>query len=341
MGKRSKQHITYSNEATQSNTNESSDIVIVVPGECIQSHIDSTNDMTSANIQRNKLGNGLRYDSRTNRVYATYAGRLMHKQSISTNDDDNDGTKVKVEVNTYYVEPHRTKSIQQPRRYYPTMNDRIVGIVIDRIGTTDEGGGDLYRIDINAAHYGVLSNLEFAGATKRNKPILQTGQIVYCRVLNDTSSTATNNADEPILLSCLNGPYDAGIPSKDWTTKENCYGELRNGGTVCRISMPLARSLLSSATNTTTTATSTAMMSYEPHNIILEELARHSQKIPFEVAIGMNGYIWINSTKLEYIILIQNAIQNSNVLTAEQIRAMVKNLIYIVDKQLQQRNDRS
>jgi exosome complex RNA-binding protein Rrp4 len=55
----------------------------------------------------------------------------------------------------------------------------------------------------------------------------------------------------------------------------------------------------------------------------------------------MNGYIWINSTKLEYIILIQNAIQNSNVLTTEQIRAMVKNLIYIVDKQLQQRNDLS
>ena len=324
--------------------------MIVVPGDCIQSHIDNNNHSNTNNNstttiqhqqQRNKWGNGLRYDPHTNQVYATYAGRLMYKQSVATTSCsssgcDIDGTTVK--VNTYYVEPHRTKSIQQPRRYHPvTINDRIVGIVMDRIGSTDEGGGDLYRIDINAAHYGILSNFEFAGATKRNKPILQSGQIVYCRVLNDTSSIMAQTTHEPILLSCMNGPYDIGIPSKDWTTRENCYGELRNGGTVCRISMPLARSLLLSSSSATTRASTID----EPHNIILEELAKHSTKIPFEVAIGVNGYLWINSTKLEYIILIQNAIQNSNVLTSEQIRAMVKNLIFIVDKQLQLRNDRS
>ena len=343
MGKRSKKQATDSNDTASDvltrgddGDDEDCEMLIVLPGDIVTSHLDNiqgqnnksdSDQRAKTTVIRNKLGNGLRYDSNTNQVYATYSGRFVHKYS-----KDNDGAR----VSTYYVEPHRTRSMQQ-RRYLPTMNDRLVGIVVDRIGATEEGGGDLYRIDINAAHYGILSNLQFAGATKRNKPIFQPGQIVYCRVLNDTTDT-TINIDVPILLSCMNGPYDVGVPSKDWTTKENCYGELRNGGTICRISMQLARSLLSS---TNATKETKGAIAHEPTNVILEELAKHSTKIPFEVAIGMNGYIWINSTKLEYIILIQNAIQNSNVLTTEQIRAMVKNLIYIVDKQLQQRNDLS
>jgi exosome complex component RRP40 len=340
MGKRSKRNSTSSSNddhdiPTTSNDTDSA-VVIVLPGDSVASHLDiyrrsksdddSMRTTTTKTVIRNKLGNGLRFNSHTKQVYATCSGRLVHKYS-----KDNDGAR----VHTYYVEPHKTTNLQQ-RRYQPAMNDRVVGIVVDRIGATDEGGGDLYRIDINAAHHGILSNLQFAGATKRNKPIFQPGQIVYCRVLNDAANSTTST-DEPILLSCMNGPCDVGIPSKDWTTKENCYGELRNGGTICRISLQLARNLLSSATVSNDSKTEAA--TDEQSNVILEELAKHNKKIPFEVAIGMNGYVWINSTKLEYIILIQNAIQNSNVLTNEQIRAMVKNLVYVVDKQLQQRND--
>jgi exosome complex component RRP40 len=310
------------------------DVHVVLPGDAINSYITSsssstnnsndstlTNDVvfvehsssdtTSTTIATPsneatvvKLGTGLKYSPISKHVHATCAGRLLTKRM-----KDSHGNTVV----TYNVEPHRNHI----RRYQPNVDDRIVGIVVDRCGT-DDNGGDIYRIDMNASHYGVLSNLQFSGATKRNKPILLPGQVVYARILQINNE---NHLYDPIL-SCINGQYDAGIPSKDWTTKEGCYGELR-GGTVCRISMQQARNILDPIAK---------------NNIVLNELAKHKQ-LAFEIAIGMNGYIWINSTISEYIILILNAIQNSNVLTAEQNRAMVKNIVYIVDKQLQQRSD--
>jgi exosome complex component RRP40 len=296
-----------------------SEIFIVLPGDTITSYITPTHHTPEHSLSAvttstaipscsavSKLGTGLRYDSIKKQVYATCAGRLITKRTK----DDMGNT-----ISIYYVEPCRSTI----RRYQPNVDDRIIGIVVDRSGT-DDNGGDLYRIDINASHYGILSNLQFSGATKRNKPILLPGQIIYSRILTIANQ---NHLFDPIL-SCINGPYDTGIPSKDWTTKEGCYGELR-GGTLCRISMNLARNILDPTSQ---------------HNIILNELAKN-KNLTFEVSIGLNGYLWINSTISEYIILIQNAIQNSNVLTAEQNRAMVKNLIYIVDKQLQQRNDSS
>jgi exosome complex component RRP40 len=354
MGKRSTRERSYDddgdNDEDDNHTKIDVDVpvVLVVPGDCISvmPHVLRPAEQLKAAeqvlqiqvlpIDHHRLGRGLRYDPHTKQVYATCSGRLVQRHSkdldSSIGTGTGTGTGTGSRTVTYHVESHRTNSAQQ-RKYRPTVNDRVIGIVMDRIGTTDEGGGDLYRIHINAAQYGLLNNLQFNGATKRNKPMLQSGQILYCRVMNDTSSHATAIADEPILLSCTNGPYDVGIPNKDWSTKESCYGELRNGGTLCRISMQLARDLLST--------TSTKHSKPQEHNIILDELAKQRAKIPFEVAIGVNGYLWINSDKAEYIVLIQNAIQNSNVLTAEQTRAMVKNLIYVVEKQLQQRNDAS
>jgi exosome complex component RRP40 len=100
-------------------------------------------------------------------------------------------------------------------------------------------------------------------------------------------------------------------------TNEGCYGELR-GGTVCRITSGLARELL------------------QPQNVVLSELSR---RVAFEVAIGVNGYLWIHSSRPQYTIVIQNAILNSSVLTDEQVRAMVQSLVYTVEKQLQKQKD--
>jgi exosome complex component RRP40 len=56
----------------------------------------------------------------------------------------------------------------------------------------------------------------------------------------------------------------------------------------------------------------------------------------FEVAVGVNGFLWIHSQLPEHTIAIQNSIQNSEVMTEAQVRAMVKSLISTVEKQLQQ-----
>jgi exosome complex component RRP40 len=263
-----------------------SDLIVVLPGDNVTKHIDFPAKKEESSP---KLGTGLRFDATTSQVYSTCSGRLERHRNKQV----------------YFVEPNKI------RRYRPALEDRVVGIVLGRAGP-DGVGGDLYRLEIGAAHTALLSNMQFEGASKRNKPAFSPGQVIYARVaaLHDQLLDPT--------LSCINGPHDTGVPRKDWMTNEGCYGELR-GGTCCTISTNLARELL------------------HPANIVLNELA--ASKLAFEVAIGVNGYLWIHSSVPEHTILIQNAIQNSDVLTAEQVRAMVKSLVYMVEKKLQQKRD--
>jgi exosome complex component RRP40 len=138
--------------------------------------------------------------------------------------------------------------------------------------------------------------LEFEGATKRNRPVLKPGALVYVRI--------TSTVLDPIL-SCKLGPKDVGAPRKDWMTQEGLYGELK-GGALQKIPLGLARELL---------------------------------QLPFEVCIGCNGFLWIHSPQPAFMILVANAILNSQVLTPEQTRAMVQLLIKSVQLQISNDND--
>lgn len=269
---------------------------VVLPGDNVTEHVlpkhsseSSDTELTPNAASLPKLGTGLRYDESTRQVFATAAGRLHNFHRV------------------YYV-------LQDLRRYRPALEDRVVGIVEDRVGS-DGAGGDIYRVNLGAAHPALLSSLSFEGASKRNKPHLQPGQLLYARV----AALHTSGALDP-ELSCVLGPHDQGVPRRDWMTNEGCYGELK-GGKTCRVSTGLARELL------------------QPDNVVLAELSK--AKLSFEVAVGVNGFLWIHSHSPEYTILIQNAIQNSAVLTEEQVRGMVRSLVYTVNKQLQQERDAS
>jgi exosome complex component RRP40 len=292
--------------ATMAKKISQSPLLVVLPGDNVTKHVLSPLPLGDTKLQQQppKLGPGLRYDDSKNQVFATLAGRLVTAQS---------GTST-----VHFVR-------QNTRRYRPVLQDRCLGIVQERIrgGQDVATGGDLFYVNIGAAHPAILSNLAFEGATKRNRPTLQPGQVFYARVVSlmtqslQLPSEDDNNL-EPLSLSCKLGPQDVGLPRKDWMTAEGVYGELR-GGTICRISTGLARELL------------------HPDNLVLSELA--AAKLAFEVAVGVNGFLWIHSGLPEHTILIQNAILNSQVLSEEQVRGMVKSLVFTVEKQLQQDRD--
>lgn len=266
-----------------------SPLIIVLPGDDVTQHIHNdaagSSKASSSKAKTPKLGTGLRQVGE-DRVVATCAGRLQRRPN-------ND---------TYFIR-------QNIQRYRPQLEDRVVGIVEDRVAS-DGSGGDIYRINIGGPHPALLSSLNFEGATKRNKPHLQTGMLLYCRI----------NALPPSMdptLSCQLGPHDGGIPRKDWMTNEGTYGELK-GGTATKIPLGLARELL------------------DPTNLVLHELSR---TLAFEVCIGVNGWLWIHSTRPEYTVLIQNAVQNSQILTEAQVRTMVKSLIQTVNRQIEDAED--
>lgn len=262
---------------------------IVLPGDDvtdqIHRHQGSSSSKGNNGNRGPKLGAGLRTDG-TTRVVSTCAGRLVRHPNN----------------NTYFVK-------QNIRKYRPLQEDRVVGVVEDRVG--GDGGGDVYRVNIGGPHPALLSNLSFEGATKRNRPNLAPGMLLYARV---QSTPPAMDA----VLSCTLGPHDAGVARKDWMTNEGTYGVL-TGGTCRRIPLGLARELL------------------YPHNLVLRELGE--RKIPFEICVGVNGMLWVHSSRPKWTILIQNAIVNSQVLTESQVVGMVKSLVDTVQKSIQDGDD--
>lgn len=103
------------------------------------------------------------------------------------------------------------------------------------------------------------------------------------------------NKDMEAELECMN-------PT---TGKADGFGELK-GGFVIKISLGLARRLL------------------DPKNLVLRLLGQH---IPFEMAVGTNGKVWVNSASAQHTILICNAIRNSEYLNSAECGAMVKSLV--------------
>lgn len=156
------------------------------------------------------------------------------------------------------------------------------------LGTVTARLADYYRIDIGTAHQAILPVLAFEGATKRNKPNLAHRALVYCRV-------AMANKDMEAELECIN-------PT---TGRADGFGELK-GGYVFKCSLGLCRRLL------------------DPKTPILALLGEH---FPFEIAVGMNGRVWVNSESVKNTIMLANAIQTSEYLSTEECKAMVEGLV--------------
>ena len=61
-------------------------------------------------------------------------------------------------------------------KYFPVAGEHVIGVVVSR-------AGECYRVDIGAQHSATLNMLAFEGATKKNRPDLQTGDLLLARVL--------------------------------------------------------------------------------------------------------------------------------------------------------------
>ena len=88
------------------------------------------------------------------------------------------------------------------KRYFPVVGDQVVGIVEDK-------GGEYYSINIFGGSNCIMNRLAFDGATKRNKPELKRGDVIYARII-------AANPDSEAELSCM----VASGPKKEWSTGE-------------------------------------------------------------------------------------------------------------------------
>ena len=117
--------------------------------------------------------------------------------------------------------------------------------------------GEAYKVQLlEFSSPTILSMMAFPNATKKNRPNLKIGQAVYARV-----SQAIPEIDTEI--ECID-PVSG---------KEGGFGLLDESGYIFNINLNFARELL-----------------FNPNSIVLQKLA---SKVKFEIAIGINGKIWL------------------------------------------------
>ncbi|WAQ89946.1 hypothetical protein PtA15_11A638 [Puccinia triticina] len=150
------------------------------------------------------------------------------------------------------------------KRYVAALGDPVIGIVIAKHA---EG----YRVDIGTSQPASLDGLAFEGATKRTKPNLKIGAVVYARV-----SLALNHTETEI--ECTN-------PTNQ---KADGFGEMTGGMLLRHLDLTHCKQLLS------------------PPYKLLSKIGA-SQK--FEISIGMNGRIWCKSNSISSTVKILQQIQ--------------------------------
>lgn len=233
--------------------------LVVFPGKEVTTEVTSF----SKNIS---LGEGLFQQG--DRVLCSTTGVLRYREPVS-----------------YWIDIDK-------KYYIPKNGDQVVGIIEDR-------GGDYYRVNIFSGSIALLSRLGFEGASKRNKPELKVGDLVYCKV-------HFTHKDLDTELTCISS---SGV-KKGWSSGETIYGDLEEGITA-RVSPKTAKLLLN------------------PDCVVLNLLGRH---IAYEVAVGMNGLIWIQSGSVKESVIVRNAILNSVELDEIQTEAMVDVLLETLHK---------
>ncbi|CAL5398145.1 unnamed protein product [Camellia sinensis] len=201
-----------------------------------------------------------------------------------------------------FVKPNKYWVESSQKRYVPCVGDNVLGIVVD-------SKADNFLVDIKGPALAFLPVLSFEGGTRRNIPKFE----IVCLVLRPTLRMGKLKKSKSRVGTLIyvrvvkaNTGMNPELSCTDATGKVAEYGPLKDGFTF-ESSTGLARMLLSS-----------------PTCPVLEGLGK---KLSFEIAVGLNGRVWVNAEAPSTVILISNAIMNSESLSGVQQQIMVEKLL--------------
>lgn len=146
----------------------------------------------------------------------------------------------------------------------PTANDLVIGVIAARLA-------DAYRVELGSSSQATLPFTGFEGVTKKNRPNLAIGDLVYARI------SIANKDLEPELV-CL-----------DTENRPEGFGELKDG-MLFHCPSSLSRRL------------------QRADNRVLETLGKH---FAFESIVGANGRFVLNASKPTDVIKLANIILDS------------------------------
>lgn len=176
-------------------------------------------------------------------------------------------------------------------QYFPRVGELV-------IGTVQKSAADVYYVSLSDYTAPVLlPQLSFESATKKTRPILAAGALVYARV-----SMANKHMDAEV--ECFNSS----------TGKADGMGPL-TGGMLFNISPGMSRRLMMPKTV------------QQGKIVVLEELA--ALGLHFETATGRNGRFWVDSESTKTVIAVGRAIQDTDekLLDAEDQKKLVRRIM--------------
>lgn len=179
--------------------------------------------------------------------------------------------------------------------FHPQYVPRVGELVL---GTVHHSAAEVYFVTLaDQTTPALLPQLSFESATKKTRPMLSSGALVYARV-----SMANKHMDAEI--ECVNSS----------TGKADGLGPL-TGGMLFSVSLGMARRLM------------TPKSAADGKVVVLDELA--AAGLQYETATGRNGKIWINSDNMKTVIVVGRAVQETDEkrLGVEEQKKLVRKLI--------------
>uniref|UniRef100_A0A1B6CL21 Exosome complex component RRP40 n=1 Tax=Clastoptera arizonana TaxID=38151 RepID=A0A1B6CL21_9HEMI len=156
------------------------------------------------------------------------------------------------------------------------------------IGIITGKAGDYFKVDIGCSEQASLYFLDFEGATKKNRQHLNVGDAIYALCIIADKDLETQ-------VSCM-----------DANGKQGKMGLLKSDGFLFRCNLNLIRKI----TN--------------PKCCILNLLGK---EINHEIAIGMNGRVWVRSNSIRSTVAIGNSILEAEHLTNDEIKVKCKEIL--------------
>ncbi|CCJ28423.1 unnamed protein product, partial [Pneumocystis jirovecii] len=174
------------------------------------------------------------------------------------------------------------------RKYTPVIGDSVIGQVMVKHA---EG----YKVDLCGTRLGQLGALAFENVTRKSRPNLQVGALIYARVIY---------ADKEIEpeIECTDGTDE----------KSSIFGELKGGFLIHGLSRSLCQKYIIQH----------IIINLIKYRILDKNhplLSTLGASIPFEVAVGSNGRIWIHSKHVGITIALVQAIKKSESLNDNDI----------------------
>ena len=162
-------------------------------------------------------------------------------------------------------------------RYDPNEGDGVVGVVVDRFAEDCK-----VHLGPACSFPGVLNLLAFEGATRRNRPRINVGDVVYA-VVTDAGRY------EECSLACV---HEADGKSHGLGVLAGAAG---NASAVVAVSLGLARALLDAP----------PFQKGDGASGVLRALGK---RVPFEVAVGTNGRVWISAATPDAVAAVAQAL---------------------------------